>query len=247
VRTHQGSVGFFIRMEKQNKQDLALIDASELSLTSENTLNEKQLERLLQKTPKQYVKERPAKGGGKWEYVTGGYIRKVLNLMFGWDWDFEIISEMIQGKEAIVKGRLTCRSNGKTITKMQYGNKDIVFKTEKVFNSDGTPKMIEKYGKQVQETKPTDEPLSLGNDLKAAATDCLKKCAAEIGIAADIYNKEDFREIKVGKGIDEFELVELFELKKENLTEDEIIFCERIIKNNEKTSFKKLHNFLINK
>jgi len=40
-------------------------------------------------------------------------------------------------------------------------------------------------------------PLSIGNDLKSAATDCLKKCASEIGIASDIYNKDEFREVKV--------------------------------------------------
>jgi len=80
--------------------------------------------------------------------------------------------------EAIVKGRLTCRTNGKTIVKMQFGNKDVIYKKE-----------LDKAGNRV--------PLSIGNDLKAAATDCLKKCAAEIGIAADIYNAEEFREITV--------------------------------------------------
>ena len=93
--------------------------------------------------------------------------------MFGWDWDFEILDEKILHGEAIVKGRLTCRSNGRTIIKTQFGNKDVICK------------------------RGTDIPLSIGNDLKAAATDCLKKCAAEIGIAADIYNKLDFKEVQV--------------------------------------------------
>ena len=163
--------------------ELALVDASDLSLVEDNSLNAKQLKILLKKTPEQYVKKRPAKGGGEWSYVTGGYVKKCLNLMFGWDWDFEIIDEqiMIEAKEVVVKGKLTCRSNGKTIVKMQYGNKDIMFRVEWI----GGVKT------------PTDIPLSVGNDLKAAATDALKKCASEIGIAADIYNKEDFKEIKV--------------------------------------------------
>lgn len=157
---------------------LALIEAKELSLVEVNSLNDKQLNIILSKTPKQYVHSRPAKGGGAWEYVTGGYVKKCLNLMFGWDWDFEILDEKIMFGEAIVKGKLTCRSNGKTIIKTQFGNKDIVYKKD-----------LDKDGNRV--------PLSVGNDLKAASTDCLKKCAAEIGIAADIYNKEDFREVKV--------------------------------------------------
>ena len=158
-------------MSENNK--LALVSADELSLVDSNSMNERQLKFLLMKTPKQYIHKRPAKGGGEWEYVTGGYVRKLLNLMFGWDWDFEILDEKILHGEAIVKGRLTCRSNGRTIIKTQFGNKDVICK------------------------RGTDIPLSIGNDLKAAATDCLKKCAAEIGIAADIYNKLDFKEVQV--------------------------------------------------
>lgn len=65
----------------------------ELSLVENNSLNEGQLQHLLKKTPSKYVKTRPAKGGGTWNYVSGGYVKKVLNLMFGWDWDFEILDE----------------------------------------------------------------------------------------------------------------------------------------------------------
>lgn len=157
------------------KTELALISAKELSMVENNSLNPKQLDTLLKRTPAKYIKTRPAKGGGTWEYVSGGYVKKCLNLMFGWDWDFEIVDEkiMIESREVVVKGRLTCRSNGHTIVKMQYGNKDIIFK------------------------KGSDIPLSIGNDMKSAATDALKKCASEIGIAADIYNKEEFKEIRV--------------------------------------------------
>jgi len=51
-------------------------------------------------------------------------------------------------------------------------------------------------------------PLSIGNDLKSAATDCLKKCAAEIGIAADIYNKDEFKEIQVKDWIKDIDKAE---------------------------------------
>ena len=72
--------------------------------------------------------------------------------MFGWAWDFEIVSEIIQDGEAIVKGRLSVN---------------------------------------------TGEALSLGNDLKAAATDALKKCAAQLGIAQDVYAPDEFTEVEV--------------------------------------------------
>jgi hypothetical protein len=225
--------------------DLALINESDLSLVDNNSLNANQLNLILRNTPKQYVHQRPAKGGGNWDYVTGGYVKKCLNLMFGWDWSFEIIDEKILHGEAIVKGKLTCRSNGKEIIKMQFGNKDIIFKTEKVFNDDGTPKMVEKYGKTIQETKPSDIPLSIGNDLKAAATDCLKKCAAEIGLAADIYNKEDFRPVQVVETEDILTTIkELIELKEDalNLPANAELLenCKRIVENKETKSYSKL-------
>lgn len=201
--------------------DLALINASDLSLVDNNALSAKQLKQLLKKTPQQYVHTRPAKGGGQWEYVTGGYVRKVLNIMFGWQWSFEIVDEKVMHGEVIVKGKLTCTSNGITIVKMQFGNKDIICR------------------------KNSDIPLSIGNDLKAAATDALKKCAAEVGIAADIYNKMDFKEINVDASeIDLTDLMELYEMKKESLTNAETNNADRIIGNQEKNSYAKLYKSL---
>lgn len=171
-----------------------LVKPEQLSLT-DSALNAKQLELILKRTPEKYVRNRPAKGGGQWKYVSGGYVKKCLNLLFGFDWSFEILEQMIMHKEAIVKGKLTINSNGKTIVKMQFGNKDIMYK------------------------KGTEEPLSIGNDLKAAATDALKKCAAEIGIAADIYNAEEFREVSVDTETELDKICRLFD-EKHNLLSD---------------------------
>lgn len=197
------------------KNDLALIKPEDLSLVPDNLLNEDQLQLLLRKTPKQYVKQRPAKGGGTWNYVTGGYVRKVLNLLFGWQWSFEILDEqiLIEAKEVIVKGKLTAEVNGRTIVKMQYGNKDIVFR------------------------KNSQTPLSIGNDLKAAATDCLKKCAAEIGVAADIYNAEDFKEVQVKSDLDELkELLEWVGTDIDIRTKEQI---QGVVDRKEKASYTK--------
>ena len=207
-----------------------IVSETDLSLVENNSLNAGQLGFLLKKTPDKYVKQRPAKGGGTWNYVSGGYVKKCLNLIFGWQWSFEIMEQMILHGEAIVKGKLTCVSNGVTITKMQFGNKDIVYK------------------KQTDQQKANGEeriPLSIGNDLKAAATDCLKKCAAEIGIAADIYNAEEFREIEVTDDKDMItNIIELFELKREEMTPDAVADAIRIIENKEVKSYTKLYNAL---
>ena len=98
-----------------------------------NLLNTDQLNFLFKKTPKAHIYERPAKGGGKWKYVTGTRVKKVLNLMFGWNWDFLVdkFDVNMEAKQVIVLGRLVVRTNGQEIIKTQFGRADIKFKTTK--------------------------------------------------------------------------------------------------------------------
>lgn len=215
--------------------EITLIKSKDLSLAEISALNESQLKYLLKRTPKEAVRKRPAKGGGEWEYVSGGWVKKQLNLMFGFNWDFEITNQMVLHGEAIVQGKLTCRSNGITIVKTQFGNKDVVYKKQSAedFN----------LGKERL-------PLSIGNDLKAAATDCLKKCAAEIGIAADVYNKLDFEEIAVVNESDVDRMItklnDLYMQKFDLLTKQQVADIERILDKEkpEIKSFGKLHKTL---
>ena len=147
-------------------------------------ISEKQVLKILQRTPREHIFSRPAKGGGTWEYVTGVYVEKVLNYVFGWLWDFEIIHQEVISKQVITLGRLTVKDGkGNSIVKMQNGRADIKYKTTTV-DQGGMRKKI-----------PTDDPLDLGNDYKASATDCLKKCASKFGIASDVYGREEFKEI----------------------------------------------------
>lgn len=136
-------------------------------------LVQKQILHIMQKTPKAHVYKRPAKGGGQWDYVTGTYVEKVLNYVFGWDWSFEVKDKGREGNLVWVLGRLSCvAGNGSVITKEQFGRADI-------------------------KKNKAGGDLDYGNDLKAAATDSLKKCASLLGIASDIYGKEEFKEISI--------------------------------------------------
>lgn len=152
-----------------------IIEKTDLQWGTDLVLTEKQLNHIFAKTPEKFIKKRPAKGGGQWDYVEVGYIIKTLNLMFGWDWDFQILNETINVdfKEVIVKGQLTVRTGGKTIIKTQFGNKEITFRKE------------------------TKTPLSIGNDIKAASSDALKKCASMLGIAQDIYLGKEMKDIEI--------------------------------------------------
>ena len=137
-------------------------------------MKEKQLLFILQRTPKQHIYTRKGKGGMTFDYVTGVYVKKVLNYAFGWMWDFEIKDKGREGDLVWVQGRLTIKNkSGKpVIVKEQFGRADVKF------------------------LRGTKTPLDYGNDLKAAATDALKKCASELGIASDVYGKTEFQEIQ---------------------------------------------------
>lgn len=133
-----------------------------------------QLIRMTEKTPRQYVYQRPGKGGGKWDYVTVSYVQRVLDYVFGFNWDFEIVEhgQTGEGKNSHVwvQGKLTVRNPQGTqaIVKTQFGRSDVKQKSE-------------------------GGNLDYGNDLKAAASDSLKKCASMLGIARDIYGKADYK------------------------------------------------------
>lgn len=138
----------------------------------ENGITPDQAIRILEKTPQEFIYERPAKGGGKWKYVTGGYVKQTLNFVFAYNWDFFIDKQEEKYGQVVTVGRLVVKDkNGNTITKTQVGKADIKFK------------------------KNSDKALDYGNDCKASTTDCLKKCASEFGIASDIYGQNEYQQI----------------------------------------------------
>ena len=215
-----------------SEKNLPVITVKELSKVEDNMLNQQQLQYLLQKTPDKHKYKRKAKGGGTWEYVTGVYMKKVLNLMFGWNWSFEIVEHKfdLEVEQAYVLGKLTVTSGGKTIVKMQFGRAEI-----KIKKSDG-------------------KPLDIGNDLKAAATDALKKCASELGIASDVYAPNEFKEIQIIENPSIETNEEKLEYIKSLLDDEDIYIGEedylnahRIVEQKESASYDKLIKLLLTK
>lgn len=158
-------------------------------MLSPSFITEKQVLKMLQRTPKEHIHTRPGKGGKDFDYVTGTYMKKILNFVFGWNWDFIIVSKEIHGLadgwgQIITHGRLIVKDGaGNTISKDQFGQAEV------------------KY------LKGTTKPVSLGNDFKSSATDALKKCAAEFGVASDVYGKNEFKELKQDSGEEKVEKV----------------------------------------
>lgn len=147
-------------------------DKSKLTLTK-SPISKQQILAIFQRTPEEHIYSRVGKGGREFDYVTGVYVKKVLNFTFGWLWSFQVVDKGREENQVWVQGRLTINDENlkPMIIKEQFGRADIKFYKDK---SKGM--------------------VDYGNDLKAAATDALKKCAAEIGIANDVYGKNEFRE-----------------------------------------------------
>lgn len=173
------------------------LDLSQVTRTK-SVLNQNQIQKLWNSTPRKFKYKRPAKGGGNWDYVKVSYVRKVLDSVFGFDWDFVVETTLQEAFEVakftnscVVKGTLVCRvvdDSGRIreVKKTQFGRADVKWKMT---------------GPQGNKTKALDEfsgnpiPLDFGNDMKAAVSDALKKCASLWGIAADVYESDEFIEI----------------------------------------------------
>lgn len=129
-------------------------------------LNKAQQAFITQKTPPQFIKSRPGPGGMSINYVEVGYVINMLNQIFGYNWDFKVLDQQIGKGQVWVRGELTVRLKNTEITKGQYGGADIKI------------------------NRSTGDAVGIADDLKAAASDSLKKCASMLGIASDVYWKD---------------------------------------------------------
>ena len=157
-------------------------DKNRFTLSKNTPVQEQLILHALQRTPDRFIKQRPGKGGGTFKYVTGAYMKKTLNYMFGWLWDSEVVRSenvVIDGTivEIVVDVKCTFRvyddktKEYLTITKTQAGGAEVKYK------------------------KGTKIPMDFANDRKAAITDGVKKCASELGIASDVYSEDEFRDV----------------------------------------------------
>lgn len=183
---------------------------------TQSIFNANQVQKIFNTTNAKYKYERPAKGGGKWTYVRASYVRRTLDGLFGFNWNFEILTDdqtafqmAVMTGYVTLRGRLTGRvkvdGQWLEIYREQYGRSEVKFLTVDAVDESGkviTESYFDKYKqKQMERAKKVrkiDEytgkpvPLDFGNDMKAAASDALKKCAAQLGIAADVYDPDEF-------------------------------------------------------
>ena len=110
------------------------------------------------------IKQRQGKFGHILDYVEGHVVTSRLNEAFESNWSFEIVKYRIikDPGEVLVLGKLTAEG----VIKMAFGSKEI------------------------ERNKDTKAIISLGDDLKAASTDALKKAASLLGVGLYLYSDQ---------------------------------------------------------
>ena len=110
---------------------------------------------------KEQIKQRKGNFGDMIDYVETHAVIQRLNDAFEGQWSFEIMTQETTNTEVIVSGKLTADG----VSKTQFGSNKI---------------SLSKQG----------EIISVGDDWKAAASDCLKKCASLYGVGLHLYGAE---------------------------------------------------------
>lgn len=102
------------------------------------------------------------------QYVDGASVIQRLNDVLGTaNWSFRILGDPIQlEKEVIIRGRLTAWIGDRKLVKEDFGAHDFARK------------------------KSNNEIISRSDTLKSAATDCIKRCAHQLGVGLHLYSKD---------------------------------------------------------
>src|SRR5438876_10801050 len=105
------------------------------------------------------IKRRQGMNGDLLDYIEGCAVIQRLNECFNAEWIFEVQEHRVYDDEVVVLGKLTAQG----VSKSQFGKS------------------------RITRSRKDNSIISVGDDLKAAATDCLKKCATLFGIGLHLY------------------------------------------------------------
>jgi len=108
------------------------------------------------------IKTRKGSYGKTLDYVETAAVIKRLNDATDGDWSFEIVEHLIKDDEVMVLGKLSVDG----VVKMQWGTKKIA------------------------KDRKTGSVICLGDDLKSAASDSLKKTASLLGVGLHLYTDD---------------------------------------------------------
>ena len=141
-----------------------------------------QMKIINRKTPEAQIEIKQDKSGHSYKSVKASYIKSLVMLVTGGNFDFEIkSSEFIPStRETVCRGRLTIHSTEKSF-----------FRSRKISS------FREQFGQHYLNAKTdingnttTTYAADIGNGYKAACSDLFKKLASEFGFCWDIYGQE---------------------------------------------------------
>jgi hypothetical protein len=151
-----------------------------------SVMNEAQFAIISGRTPKSVIKRRPGKGGQAFSYVPHGYVTATLNKAFGFHWSFEVLPNGRGDRYEVIQGIETINKAGKKVltpTSVIVQGRLTVF----VHNPDKMSEVIATFSKDSTGEKEFLPGMTWGAHIKAAESDALKRCAARLGIANDLY------------------------------------------------------------
>jgi hypothetical protein len=111
------------------------------------------------------IKQREGNFGKMLDYIEGHAVIHRLNDAFEAEWSFSILEHRIleETDEVLVVGQLRAGN----VVKNQFGSS------------------------RITRARESGEPISLGDDLKSATTDSIKKCASLLGVGLHLYNGDN--------------------------------------------------------
>jgi len=157
------------------------------------SLSEATMKLLREKFSDKLIKHRKGARDKDLAYIEGHEVIARLNEIQNNDWEFHILDHEIIENVIFVRGRLTIAG----VSREQYGVKPISFITKDKFVSVKNEDPVKDKGskkkrgpkKRVKQHIRIIE--DIGSDMKAATTDCLKKCASLFGVALHLYGKDE--------------------------------------------------------
>jgi len=117
------------------------------------------LEQLTKPFTADLIHQRKGRFGQTLDYIGSHHVIERLNEALQGHWSFKILDREIMQDEVIVLGELTAHG----ISHQQFGTSSVT------------------------RTKEDKTIVSIGDDLKAAASDCLKKCSTQFGVGLHLY------------------------------------------------------------
>jgi hypothetical protein len=158
-----------LALENQDRKQLV----EELYKKVPQLFSEAQRRLILNETPRYVIKQRKGKGGIYFDYVDTGYVIEQLNLLTGFHWDTQILSDL----------------NSKDYWDVAEKFKQVGVHLKLTAHAGKNTRCIEDVGRADLKTK-TDGTgyLDVWNDVKSAVSDAIKRCARQMGIALDVYS-----------------------------------------------------------